>query len=444
MLLATVACAGSEQGVKKVTLKIEGMVSACCDPEVEKALTKIKGVKKVSACFKRGIAKVEIETSQITTEQLIETLKMAGFKAKVVQMGGEETKHKFEAKFRELSKKYNIPQKDIEKHWNLVKKKAEKVYERCCKWSLSRGMEIKDAELYCKSAILQGMGEHTLAEQIFKKEISRLTNDGIKNLVKERYGKFAEKYAEVGNPCLIRKKQVGELYSEQELSLVSKTAHNLALGCGNPVNFANLKPGEVVVDLGCGAGIDVILAAHKVGVEGKVIGIDIAPQMIEKATQAVAEAGLQDRKIEFYVQDIEKLKLPDKLADVAISNCVIVLVPNKDAAYKEVFRILKPGGRIAISDIVFAEKIAPEIKERFQSTWAGILGGAIEEKDYLEIVKKAGFRHIKIVNRHVLTPEELMAMSTCPGVEFTPMPDEKDIEAVQGKVVSIKFTAIKP
>jgi hypothetical protein len=105
---------------------------------------------------------------------------------------------------------------------------------------------------------------------------------------------------------------------------------------------------------------------------------------------------------------------------------------------------LKPGGRIAISDIVFSEKIAPEIKMRFQSTWAGILGGAIEEKDYLEIVKKAGFKHIKVVNRYILTPEELMAMSTCPGVEFTPMPDEKDIEAVQGKVVSIKFTAIKP
>jgi ubiquinone/menaquinone biosynthesis C-methylase UbiE len=359
-------------------------------------------------------------------------------------MGGKETKHKFEAKFRELSKKYNIPQKDIEKHWNLVKKEAEKVYEKCCKWSLSRGMKQKDAELYCKSAILQGIGEPALAEQILKKEISKLTNDEIKNLVRERYGKFAEKYAEVGNPCPIRKKQVKKFYSEQELSLVSKTAHNLALGCGNPVNFANLKPGEVVVDLGCGAGIDVILAAHKVGVEGRVIGIDIAPQMIEKAKQAVIEAALTDRKIEFYVQDIEKLKLPDSLADVTISNCAIVLVPNKEAAYKEAFRILKPGGRIAISDIVFAEKIEPEIKMRFQSTWAGILGGAIEEEDYLKIVKKAGFRHVKIVNRHILTPEELMAMSTCPGVEFTPMPDEKDIEAVQGRVVSIKFTAIKP
>jgi SAM-dependent methyltransferase len=283
-----------------------------------------------------------------------------------------------------------------------------------------------------------------LAEQIFTPKGTKMTDAEIKDLVKNRYGKFAEKYADKGNPCPIRKKQVGELYSEQELSLVSQTARNLALGCGNPVNFANLKQEEVVVDLGCGAGIDVILAARKVGPSGKIIGVDITPQMIEKAKQSVAEAGLQDGRIELYVGDIEKLQLPDGFADVAISNCVIVLVPNKDAAYQEAFRILKPGGRVAISDIVFAEKISPELKERFQSTWAGIVGGAIPEKDYLEIVKKAGFGQIEVVESHFLTPEELMAMSVCPGMEFVPAPDKKDIETIQGKVVSIKFTAIKP
>ncbi|MBU3958496.1 MAG: methyltransferase domain-containing protein [Candidatus Omnitrophica bacterium] len=420
------------------------MATACCIPKVEEALLKVKGVKKVSACFKSGLAKVEIESGQVTTEQLIEAVKIAGFKAKVAEMGAEQIKGKFEAEFRELSKQYNIPQKDLEEHWNIVKKEAEEIYERCCKWSLSRGMEINDAETYCKSAIFQGMGEPALAEQIFKKKVGMLTNDEVKDLVKYRYGKFAEKYAAAGNPCPIRKEQVAGLYSEQELSLVSKTAHNLALGCGNPVNFAELKPGEVVVDLGCGSGIDVILAAHKVGPRGRVIGVDIAPQMIEKAKQAVTEARLQDRKIEFYVQDIEKLKLPDSLADVAISNCVIVLCLNKDLAYKEAFRILKSGGRIAISDIVFAESISPKIKKRLQSTWAGILGGAIEEKDYLKIVKESGFKRIEIVKRYFLTPEEVTAMSVCPGMEFTPAPDEKDIEAVQGKVVSIKFTAIKP
>jgi len=305
-------------------------------------------------------------------------------------------------------------------------------------------MKVEDVESYCKSAILSGMGETALAEKILKEEVRKFTDDEIKELTKNRYGRFSDKYAEEGNPCPIRKKQVGGLYNQEELSLVSKTALNLALGCGNPVRFANLKPGEVVVDFGCGAGIDVILEAHKVGPSGKVIGVDIAPQMIEKAKQAVVEAGLQDRRIEFYVGDIEKLQLPDSFADVVLSNCVIILVPNKDSAYKEAFRILKTGGRIAISDIVFSEKICPKIKARFESIWSGVVGGAVNEKDYLEIVKRAGFRQIEIVKRYFLTPEELMAMSTCPGTEFAPKPDEKDIEAVQGKVVSIKFTAIKP
>jgi ubiquinone/menaquinone biosynthesis C-methylase UbiE len=349
-----------------------------------------------------------------------------------------------ESKYKKLSKRYNIPKKGLEKHFNFVKKETKKSYETCYKWARSRNMKIEDAKSYCKSAILSGMGETSLVVQIFKKEVRKLTDYEIKDLTRDRYGRFADKYAKTGNPCPIRKKQVRVFYNQEELSLVSETALNLALGCGNPVRFAKLKPGEVVVDLGCGAGIDVILAAHKVGPSGRVIGVDIAPQMIEKAKQAVVEANLQDRMIEFYINDIEKLKLPDSFADVVISNCVIVLVPNKDLAYKEAFRILKPGGRIAISDIVFSEKISSKMKARFESIWSGVVGGAIDEKDYFKIVKRAGFKKIKILKRHFLTKEELKAMSTCPGKEFTPAPHEKDIEAVHGKVVSIKFTAIKP
>ena len=166
--------------------------------------------------------------------------------------------------------------------------------------------------------------------------------------------------------------------------------------------------------------------------------------MIEKERQSETEAGFPAGRIEEQVGDIEKLEFPDSFADVVISNCVIILTPNKEAAYREAFRILKPGGRLAISDMVFSEKIDPEIKERFQSNWAGVVGGAIYEKDYLEIVKRAGFSQIEIVKRHFLTPKELFAMSTCPGREFVPAPDEKDLQAVQGKVVSIKFRAIKP
>lgn len=233
------------------------------------------------------------------------------------------------------------------------------------------------------------------------------------------------------------------LYSQTELSLVPEVALNLSRGCGNPVGFANLQPGDVVVDFGCGGGIDVVLAARKVGPQGRVVGVDGAPQMIERAKQAVAEAGLQDRSIEFCTAYLDETQLPDAFADVVISNCVINLCPDKDAIYKEAFRILRHGGRIAISDIVLTETIAPELQERFQSTWAGCLGGAIPEEDYWQTVKRASFAEIQIVARHLLTPEELEGMACCPGEEFTPPPSKEDRVTVEGKVASIKFTAMK-
>ncbi len=232
-------------------------------------------------------------------------------------------------------------------------------------------------------------------------------------------------------------------YSQNELSLVPELALNLSRGCGNPTGFANLQLGDVVVDFGCGGGIDVILAAHLVGSRGRIIGIDFASQMIEQAKQTVAEAGLQDRNIELRVSDMAKTQLPDSFADVVISNCVINLCPDKDAVYQESFRILGPKGRLAISDIVFTEEINPSLRERFQSIWAGCLGGAIPEDAYWQVVQRAGFEDIQIIARHTLTPEELIAMACCPGNEFTPSPTKEDVAAVQDKVTSVKFTAIK-
>ena len=226
--------------------------------------------------------------------------------------------------------------------------------------------------------------------------------------------------------------------------MVPEVALNLSRGCGNPTGFANIQAGDVVVDFGCGGGIDVILAAHKVGPQGRVVGIDGAPQMIERAKQAVAEAGLQDRDIEFHNTYLNKTQLPDGFADVVTSNCVINLCPDKDAVYEEAFRILQPNGRIAISDIVLSENIAPELQERFQTTWAGCLGGAIPEEDYWQTVREAGFSEIQIVARHILTPEELEGMACCPGEEFTPPPSKEDRVAVEGKVTSVKFTVMKP
>jgi len=198
------------------------------------------------------------------------------------------------------------------------------------------------------------------------------------------------------------------------------------------------------VDFGCGGGIDVILAARKVGPQGRVIGIDFTPQMLERAQQAVTEAGLQSGTIELRLGDMEDTGLPDGFADVVISNCVINLCPGKDAVYEEALRILRPEGRLAISDIVLIEGIDPQLRERFQSTWAGCLGGAIPEADYWQTVRKAGLAPIQVVARHILTPEELEAMACCPGEEFTPPPTKEDRVLVEGKVASVKFTAVRP
>ena len=198
------------------------------------------------------------------------------------------------------------------------------------------------------------------------------------------------------------------------------------------------------MDFGCGGGIDVILAARKVGPQGRVIGIDFTPQMLERAQQAVTEAGSQSGAIELRLGDMEETGLPDGFADVVISNCVINLCPGKDAVYEEALRILRPEGRLAISDIVLIEGIDPQLRERFQSTWAGCLGGAIPEADYWQTVRKAGFARIQVVARHILTPEELEAMACCPGEEFTPPPTKEDRVLVEGKVASVKFTAVRP
>jgi len=198
------------------------------------------------------------------------------------------------------------------------------------------------------------------------------------------------------------------------------------------------------VDFGCGGGIDVILAAQKVGPQGKVVGIDFASQMIDQAKHAIIAAGLKDYSIELLEAELGDSQLPSSFSDVVISNCVINLCPEKDNVYKDAFRILKPGGRIAISDIILTEGIDQKLRSRFQTTWAGCLGGAISEKDYWQVLKKSGFVDVQIVSRHTLTPEELKAMASCPGGDFTPAPASEDLGKVQGKVASIKFTAEKP
>ncbi len=276
-----------------------------------------------------------------------------------------------------------------------------------------------------------------------------MTEGDAREVVKVRYDACAERGGAAGAVCCPGETPASPsfaaehgLYSREELELVPEIAFALSRGCGNPTGFADLRLGETVVDLGCGAGIDVILAARRVG-PGRVIGVDFAPHMIERAKQAAAEADVTGTA-EFVVSGLERVELPDGVADVVISNCVINLCPNKEGAYREAFRILKPGGRLAISDIVYAGRIDPEVRERFRSTWAGCVGGAIEEDRYFQIVRDAGLIGSEIVARHPLPPKELEEMACCPGREFTPVPAKSDVASVEGKVVSVKFRARKP
>jgi SAM-dependent methyltransferase len=271
----------------------------------------------------------------------------------------------------------------------------------------------------------------------------------IPQTVKSRYGGFAEtgghREACCGSAQTTASFALDQgLYGQAELALVPEGALNLSRGCGNPTGFAHLRAGEVVVDLGCGGGIDVILAAHQVGPTGRVVGVDMTPQMIDRARENVIAGGVGEQDIDFRVADVTAMPLPDASADVVISNCVINLCPDKDAAYREAFRVLRPGGRLAISDVVLTENVPDQLHQRFEAAWAGCLGGAVMEEDYLQKVTQAGFAEIQVVAHHPFTAEELGAMARCPGPDFTPAQADDDLAAVHGKVASIKFTAVKP
>ena len=274
------------------------------------------------------------------------------------------------------------------------------------------------------------------------------TEAEIKQEVKIRYDEFAKEGGSVEGCCPLAGGSTESfalehgLYSQEDLALIPKLAINLSRGCGNPTSFANLQPGETVADFGSGGGIDLVLAAHKVGPTGKVIGIDFAPHMIEIAKQVMEEAGLSDR-VEFILLDIENPEVPDNIADVVISNCVINLCPWKPCVYKQVFDILKPGGRLAISDIVTIGYVDPKVGEYFRSIWTGCTGGAIPEDEYLKIVQDVGFSQLQVVARHILGPKELDEMASCPGKKFSPTFSEEKLAQMEGKIVSTKFTAVK-
>jgi arsenite methyltransferase len=230
-------------------------------------------------------------------------------------------------------------------------------------------------------------------------------------------------------------------YDKDDLSRLPADAVQNSFGCGTPLAFAGVQPGQVVLDIGSGAGIDCFIAAEKVGPTGKVIGLDMTPEMIERARQNAKEAGVTN--IEFRFGEAEKMPVEDASVDWVISNCVINLSPDKPAVFGEIGRILRPGGRISISDIVAQD--LPEAVRESRDAWTGCLAGAISEEAYVRGLEKAGLRDVQVTSRIVYDGSQLKGLfgSSCCGVGAG-----QDVatlaDAAAGKVWSARFEGVKP
>ena len=273
-----------------------------------------------------------------------------------------------------------------------------------------------------------------------------MKEDKIKKLVRNRYAKVAKTdgscCASSINCCSAStNEQVSKMigYSEEEMSAVPEGA-NLGLGCGNPTALASLREGERVLDLGSGAGFDCFLAAKKVGKKGKVIGIDMTPEMLDKA-RANAKKG-KYANVEFRLGEIENLPVADNSVDVIISNCVINLAPDKKRVFEEAFRVLSSRGRLMVSDIVLLKALPKSIQNNVEA-YAGCISGAELKDKYLELMRKAGFSDVKVIDEKTYPLEYIVSESTLKeAIKMTDMTEEEVKEAANA-VVSVKVSAVK-
>ena len=233
----------------------------------------------------------------------------------------------------------------------------------------------------------------------------------VKEIVKEKYGEIAKSSSSCCGPsscCGSTNEIVGYTVMNDEYTHLEGYVadSDLSLGCGLPTEFAGIKKGDTVIDLGSGAGNDVFVARAIVGEEGKVIGVDMTKEMIEKAEQNNSKLGYSN--VEFRFGDIEDLPLADNLADVVVSNCVLNLVPDKQKAFSEIYRTLKPGAHFCVSDIVVKGELPPELKKSAEM-YAGCVAGAIQQEDYLAIIKEAGFINTEIKKTKTISlPDEIL------------------------------------
>ena len=258
-----------------------------------------------------------------------------------------------------------------------------------------------------------------------KREDEIGTDDEVEDFVRKRYGKIAAERTSCcpGSCCSSNSRQQAKAmgYTDEDIKAIPPEASAMGLGCGNPTALAGLKEGEVVLDLGSGGGIDVFLAARRVGASGHVIGVDMTDEMLEAATTTARQHGYEN--VEFRKGQIDDLPVEDGSVDVIISNCVVNLAPDKLAVYAEALRVLKPDGRLLISDLVTDGEIPEDIRKSFDA-WAACIAGALERQEYLDTISRAGFEDIRIVSEQAYGE---------PGMD----------ERLKGKIISIQVEAHK-
>src|SRR5437773_4406260 len=264
----------------------------------------------------------------------------------------------------------------------------------------------------------------------------------IKEIVKEKYGQAAVRGK--GGSCCGTADASGtscdpitsNLYDTAQMEQIPGEALQASLGCGNPTALAKLNPGEVVLDLGSGGGIDVLLSAKRVGPTGKAYGLDMTDEMLALANENKRKAGAEN--VEFLRGEIEHIPLPDDSVDVIISNCVINLSADKDQVLREAFRVLKPGGRLAVSDVVTRWEVRPEIRSSVL-LWVGCLAAALDEVDYRHKLSAAGFEQIEIEPTRIYRVEDAREFLSAAGIDADSIAPQVD-----GKFMSAFVRAVKP
>jgi arsenite methyltransferase len=271
-----------------------------------------------------------------------------------------------------------------------------------------------------------------------------MENTNIRQIVKEKYGQAALRVTSSGSTCcgaapggeLCCDPITSNLYDASQAQQIPQDALSASLGCGNPTALAQLNPGEVVLDLGSGGGIDVLLSAKRVGPTGKAYGLDMTDEMLALANENKQKAGAGN--VQFLKGEIEHIPLPDNSVDVIISNCVINLSADKGRVLREAFRVLKPGGRFAVSDVVTQGEIAPAIRQSIL-LWVGCIAGALDENEYRQKLLSAGFEQIEIEPTRIYRVDDAREFLSQQGLNVDALAAEVD-----GKFMSAFVRAVRP